>query len=200
MPKKFADKDASFSSFNSSDDEDYEILPEKELKELREELKKNKEFDVAPSKRLHVSINELNSKLDKLISIFDEASRDMKVEEGGLSFQDKMRPLAEKMNKILEQNSEIAEGIVALADIVKDFREDLETKGITVAEKRPLFAESPPQITTPPAEPQPFPPRMQMSRPVGEQMMRVAPPPFEAPKPPSSPPPMAPPKKRLFGL
>ena len=180
--------------------ESYELLAESELAGLRSELKKAKEFEVTPTKRLHVSLNELNAKLDRLIGIFDEASRDIKIEEGSISFQEKMRPLIEKMNKILEQNSEIAEGIVALADIVKDFQEGLETKGVVVADKQesPSFGQ-PPVFPSVPLEPKPFPPRLPPARPL-EQMQRVAPPPFEIVRPPTTPPPLAPPKKRLFGL
>ncbi len=101
-------------------EEEYELLPHREIEDLKEELSKLKEFEVAPSKKLQVSLLEVNAKLDKLITIFEDASHEMRVEEGGLSFTDKMRPLLEKMNKILEQNSEIASGILALADMVKD--------------------------------------------------------------------------------
>lgn len=196
----FDDKDDVIKT--SADGEEYEILPEKAVSALREEVRKAKEFEIMPTKQLHVSLNELNSKLDRLLTIFDAASKEIKLEEGGLSFQEKMRPLIEKMNKILEQNSEIAEGIVALADMVKDFREELETKGITVTEKKqggtqpevPLFAQS--QMPT--FEPKPFAQRMPAPPPVEAPM--IAPPPFEAIGPPSAPPSMAPPKKRLFGL
>lgn len=187
----------------SDDEDDYEILPEKEVKGLRDELKKVKECEVSPSRKMYVAINELNSKLDRLIAIFDEANKELKVEEGGLSFQEKMRPLAEKMNKILEQNSEIAEGIVAIADIVKDFRTDLETKGVTVSEKvEPIMSVEPPQSVFPaqrPFEPQPLPPRIPLQQP-NMPIQRLAPLPFEAPRPPTGPPPMSPPKKRLFGI
>ncbi|MBS3147756.1 hypothetical protein J4219_02645 [Candidatus Woesearchaeota archaeon] len=100
-------------------EEEYELLPHKEIEELKDELAKLKEFEIAPSKKLHVSLMELNAKLDKLLTIFEDASHEMRVEEGGLNFTEKMKPLLEKMNKILEQNSEIASGILALADMVK---------------------------------------------------------------------------------
>ena len=184
--KKLSDDKSAVTDFDEG--EDYEVLPESEVKGLREELKKARHFDIAPAKELHISVNELNLKLDKLIGIFDEASRDLKIEEGGLTFNEKMRPLAEKMNKILEQNAEIAEGIVAIADIVKEFKDELETKGVLVAEKpspQPLFAEqSAPQM---PAFAVTQAPRMSSS-------------PFEAPRPSPTAPPMSPPKKRLFGL
>src|SRR3989338_11277711 len=100
-------------------EEEYELLPHKEIEELKEELSKLKEFEIAPSKRLQVGLLELNTKLDKLTTIFEDAAHEMRVEEGGMSFVEKIRQLLEKMNKILEQNSEIASGILALADMVK---------------------------------------------------------------------------------
>lgn len=208
LPEKLNNLTNNLSSDNYSDEgEDYEVLPEKEVKDLREELKKMRTFEQTPSKTMQVSMNDLNAKLDKLLAVFDEASKDIKIEEGGLSFQEKMKPLVEKMNKILEQNSEIAEGIVAIADLIRDFRSDLETKGVTVTEKQgSSFAEPSQQIfpQLKPFETQPFPPRMPSQRPAAEmqmqQMPKIAPPPFEAPRSATSPPPMSPPRKRLFGI
>lgn len=163
--------------------EEYEILPEKEIQELKGELQKLKDFEIMPSKKLGVQLIELNTKLDKLLSIFEEATTALQLEEGGLSFKEKMKPLAEKMNKILEQNSEIAQGIVAVADLVKDLREDMG-KGVTVREPgleptppAPMGAFNPPPGTAPQMLPPPGMPRMMM---------------------PGVPPP--PPRRRRFGL
>ncbi|MEM2916574.1 MAG: hypothetical protein QXT19_04430 [Candidatus Woesearchaeota archaeon] len=160
--------------------EDYEILPQKEIAELREELRKLKEFEITPSKKLGVQLVELNTKIDKLLSIFEEATTALQIEEGGLSFKEKMHPLVEKMNRILEQNSEIAQGIVAVADLVRDLREDLG-KGVTV--KEPLTISEPQPSFAPPEVPPETPPR----------------PPAIMP-PPGLPPPPPPPRKRRFGL
>ena len=115
----------------SPEGEDYEILPQKEIQELKGELQRLKDFEIAPSKKMQVSLVELNNKLDKLLSIFEEATTALQLEEGGMSFKDKMKPVVEKMNKILEQNSEIAQGIVAVADLVKDLREDMGKGGFS---------------------------------------------------------------------
>ena len=106
------------------EEEEYEILPHKELRELKEELNKLKEFEISPTKKMHVTMVELNHKLDKLITIFEDAMHEIRIEEGGLSFAEKMSPLLDKMNKILEQNSEIASGILAVADMVKELKGD----------------------------------------------------------------------------
>ena len=99
--------------------EEYELLPHKEIEGLREELQKLKEFEITPTKKLRVSLVELNHKLDKLLKIFDEARHEIRTEEIGLGFKEKMKPIIEKMDKVLEQQADIAEGMVALADIVK---------------------------------------------------------------------------------
>ncbi len=140
-------------------EDEYELLPHKEIEELKEELAKLKEFEIAPSKKLHVSLLELNTKLDKLITIFEDASHEMRVEEGGLSFTEKMKPLLEKMGKILEQNSEIASGILALADMIKEMKGERaepahEEPEIPTPLETPAFAmpqpAAPPAITAPP--------------------------------------------------
>ena len=103
--------------------EEYEILPHKELHELREELGKLKE---RPTDRtLQISMVELASKLDRMMDIFEEAQEMIRVEEGALTFQEKMRPLLERMDKVLQQNSQIAEGIVGLHDLIMDMRDEM---------------------------------------------------------------------------
>jgi hypothetical protein len=168
-------------------EEEYELLPHREIEDLKEELSKLKEFEVAPSKKLQVSLLEVNAKLDKLITIFEDASHEMRVEEGGLSFTDKMRPLLEKMNKILEQNSEIASGILALADMVKEKSGRMESGFETYnAPPTPTGFNVPPKMA-----------ETQSSAPMGMQGQTAG------PMPPGVPPgmPLPPlPKRRTFGL
>jgi len=116
-------------STNNSE-EDYELMPHQEIEELKEELAKLKEFEITPTKKLRISLVELNSKIDKLLDIFEEANRQIQIEEGGMTFNEKMKPLIDKMHKILEQNSQIAEGIVTMADMVKEMKQALQEKGI----------------------------------------------------------------------
>jgi hypothetical protein len=166
------------------EEDEYELLPHREIEDLKEELAKLKEFEIAPSKRLQVSLLELNTKLDKLITIFEDATHELRVEEGGLSFTEKMKPLLEKMNKILEQNSEIASGILALADMVKELKE------------------RPEEAPRPMPEPEPMMPTPAMPRPTGMMAPPARAPPVGA-MPPGVPPgmPLPPlPRKRTFGI
>jgi hypothetical protein len=160
--------------------EEYELLPHKEIEELKDELAKLKEFEITPTKKLRVSLVELNSKLDKLLDIFEDAMRQVQIEEGGMTFHEKMKPIVDKMNKILDQNAQIAEGIVTLADMVK------EGKGIT-EKPFPSLPSREREIPMPPGQ----------GMPLGQGL----PPLPEAPMPPRKtimPPP--PKKKRTFGI
>ena len=118
-------------SHGPSEEENYELVPYKEIQDLKEELKRLKDVPIPTGKKLQISIDELASKLDRMTAIFEEAGHEIKTEEGGLSFQEKMKPLFEKMNKVLEQNSEIAKGVVAVADLINELRSRME-EGFTV--------------------------------------------------------------------
>lgn len=121
--------------------DDYELMPHRDIIELREELRRLRE---KPSeKTLQISMVELASRLDRITGIFEEAKEMIKVEEGALTFQEKMRPLVERMEKILEQNSQIAEGVVAIADMVN------ELKNLLKGEKRGMLGESLPPAPEP---------------------------------------------------
>lgn len=169
-------------------EDEYELLPHREIEELKEELSKLKEFEIAPSKKLHVSLLELNTKLDKLITIFEDAQHEMRIEEGGLSFTEKMKPMLEKMNKILEQNSEIASGILALADMVKEMKEGQSEQEYTPEPQMPNMPPRQPDQPMPGQTPGGVPPP---PKPAGQTTPGV---------PPGPPLPPIPPRKRTFGI
>lgn len=180
------DKDIS-----TNEEEEYELLPHKEIEELKDELRKLKEFEITPTKKLRVSLLELNTKLDKLLKIFDEAQHMIKSEEIGMTYKERMKPVVEKMDKILEQNADIAEGIVAIADMVKEMKEgkapaEEEEEGLEAPEMpdfgpEPPFTPSGPAPGIPPPGMPPMPPR--------------------GPMPPTPTAPPAPPRRRrTFGI
>lgn len=124
-------------------DEDYDILPHKEIVELKKEieaLKKN-----PGSKDVQNSIEELMHSLNKMINIFNTAVEELKLEEKEESFASKkLDPIAEKLDQVIEQNKQIAEAIVAVVDMIKEQQ--------IKQELRPV----PPQFPKP--RPQPFSP------------------------------------------
>ena len=139
--------------------DDYEILPHKDIVELREELRR---LRAKPTERtLQISMVELAGKVDKLIDIFTEAMETIRVEEGGLTFQEKMKPVLNRMDKVLQQNSQIAEGIVALADMVNELKSGGEAPALPTAPVAPMPPPGPmvlpggPPVAPPPSRPLP---------------------------------------------
>jgi hypothetical protein len=117
----------------SAPEEEYELVPYKEIAELKDELHRLKDYPIPSSKKLQVSMDELALKIDRMTQIMEEAGHEMHAEEGGLSLEDKLGPIMERLEKVLEQNSEIAKGIVAVADLIEELRQRLE-KGFMVKE------------------------------------------------------------------
>ncbi|MBW3001543.1 hypothetical protein KY338_00095 [Candidatus Woesearchaeota archaeon] len=186
---------------HSAETEEYELLPHREIEDLKEELRKLKEFEITPTKKLRISLIELNKKLDKLLQIFDEARHDIRTEEIGLGFKEKMKPLMEKMETLQEQQADIAEGMVALADIVKGMKKEkkpeLEPPGMPPGmPPRPV---GPPSSTMGPPRPSGMPPGAPPRPPAGPPPRPGAPmPPRPGMPPPRTPP--KPPRKKRFGI
>jgi len=184
--------------------EEYELLPHKEIEELKDELQKLKEFEITPTKKLRISLIELNKKLDKLLNIFDEARHEIRTEEIGLGFKEKMKPIIEKMDKMLEQQADIAEGMVALADIVKGKKEEPEEEEPSLGPPVSRIAHPGPMPPPRPAGPlrPPGPPKPGAPPPRGPPRPGVPPPGINV-RGPGAPPPRAPPKpprKKRFGI
>ena len=173
---------------HSAETEDYELLPHREIEDLKDELRKLKEFEITPTKKLRISLIDLNKKLDKLLNIFDEARHEIRSEEIGLGFKDKIKPVLEKMDRILEQQADIAEGMVALADIVKE-----KKKAAPKIEPDFPMHRAPPASTMAPPRPRMGPPAPGMPPPRPGAM-----PPRAPPRPGMLPP--KPPRKKRFGI
>ncbi|NQU98931.1 hypothetical protein HQ533_05700 [Candidatus Woesearchaeota archaeon] len=95
--------------------DDYELLPHEELEALRREvqhLKKSPYPDSKQNKNLLDTMDDLNTSINKLIKIFEGAQEDI-IKEYSESSPTQI------LKQISEQNAKIAEGIVALADLVK---------------------------------------------------------------------------------
>lgn len=140
--------------------EEYELMPHEELASLRDQLRKLKSLPAEAGGHAQASFEELSRKMDRLIEIFTEAEHELKIEEGAVSFKEKMAPLVSKMDKVLEQNSEIAEGVVALADILTEIKDKLEVGVIYRPEKgeqvgRPQRIAAPPRQQMPGMMPPP---------------------------------------------
>ena len=121
-----------------AEEEPYEIMPYKDITELRKQVQelKSKGSD-AGSKQLLDSISKLTEQMTSMMGLFKTAAEEMHLEEKDEHFvAKKIEPLIDKLDEIIEQNKTIAEGMVAVADMIKESME--KTK-----EPRPFLSPQP---------------------------------------------------------
>jgi chromosome segregation ATPase len=182
-------------------EEPYEIVPHKEIADLKKQIKELKaKGSDSDSKQLVGSVNKLTEHIHSMMSLFKSAADDMHLEEKDEHFvAKKIEPLIGKLDEIIEQNKTIAEGIVAVADTLKENMEKHPVMPQTKPEQ-----EFGPNFEMPPAEmpelnemhprtrpmPPPFMPKHTPPRPMPSMPMPAMPKPFPFDKPK---------KKGLFG-
>ncbi|RJQ16914.1 hypothetical protein C4573_02530 [Candidatus Woesearchaeota archaeon] len=77
--------------------------------------------DQKNSKDLLTAITELNTSINKMIKIFEDANQEM-IED----YQNTRLQIKDKLDEVSDQNEKIAEGIVSLADMLKKPEEHLD--------------------------------------------------------------------------
>lgn len=105
-----------------AEDEEYELLPRREIEYLKKELeklKKNPLGELKEGQTLLDSVNNLNNNIKKLIDIFAKADSDLAKEYS------ENNP-AESLNIIKAQNEHIAQGLLTLADVLREMKESKE--------------------------------------------------------------------------
>lgn len=154
-------------------DEDYAILPTKEIKALKEEvekLKKNPIAGTASGKDLLGSVDELNKSLNAMMEVFKEAAGELKMEDRDTQLiAHKINPIMEKLEEITEQNEKIAAGIVTIADMIKERLEKPKPIQRNIVMPRPARP-MPPRPMAPMPRPMPAPippPRIEPPLPAG---------------------------------
>lgn len=179
-------------------DEDFELMPHSQISKLRKELAelKEKHPDAAMQEELNDSIKKLSEQLESMLLVFEEAAQEMKLEDRETEIiAQKIDPLMAKMDELTEQNKQLAKGIVAVADMIKEIKivkPKAEPEPIKAAPLPPITRKPFPPLQGPSAMPPPgqFPP-MQEGPTFG------APP---LPRPESNIPPPPAEKKKGFGL
>ena len=158
-------------------DDDYDLLPHRQINELRGLVQdlKNK-VDRASPKELIDSMDALTKSIDSLIALLKQAADEMRYEEKEeiLSGGSEHKAINEKLDRILEQNKIIADGMVAVSNMVRDFAGKQRKQQAAPAPKpqqfQPSFQPSmrAPSFPQPGFQPQfnaPMPPRPQMPSP-----------------------------------
>lgn len=168
----------------------YELMPHKKIKNIKKEienLKKKAEKESFTSKNFMGSVNNLTQSIDSLMELFKEATESMHLEEQAEEeVSKKIAPLLARMDDLEDQNRKIAQGIVTIADMVAELKEEIAKIKIPEAPKPVLIPK--PKFVVPKHHPKP------MSRPMPPPA-QMPPPPWQKPgipQPGMMPPPMPP--------
>lgn len=102
------------------DDEPYDLMPHKQVAELKKQVQELKaKVDRASPEELVNSMDSLTKSIDSMLKLFTQAVEEMK-------YEGKEEPLAanssmvnQKLDKIIGQNRIIADGIITISDMVK---------------------------------------------------------------------------------
>jgi hypothetical protein len=112
-------------------DDDYEIMPHSSLDKLKADLESLKKTtgSSGSSKETMDAVNALKTSIEELLDIFKVASEDMKMQEAeAVGVEKKIGPLIRKVDTLIEQNQELAKGIVVIADMLKDQLPQIQSK------------------------------------------------------------------------
>jgi hypothetical protein len=145
-------------------EDDYELVASKRISKLKDDLERlrSKNPDTASMQQLQESIERLSTNLENILSVFEEAAEEMKLDDKETEvIAQKIDPLMDKLDAIIDQNKKIAQGVVAVADMISE----LKSKQGMPQQQKPRFVEKP------------MPPRQQEFRPqmAPQPMMRPAP-------------------------
>lgn len=104
------------------DDDSYDLLPHRQINDLKRQIDELKaKQDRASPKELVASMDSLTRTIGSLMDLFQKASQELKYqlkEEELASGKDSVH---EKLNRIIDQNRIIANGMVAVSDMIKEF-------------------------------------------------------------------------------
>jgi len=94
-------------------DEPYDLMPHREIIELKKQLQELKNKKTS-SQELTNSMHALTNSMDSMLKLFTETAEELKLDE-------KENSVNKKLDEIIEQNKVIADGMVTVSDMVKDF-------------------------------------------------------------------------------
>ena len=140
-------------------EDDYELVASKRISRLKDDLERlrSKNPDTASMQQLQESIERLSTNLANILSVFEEAAEEMKLEDKETEvIAQKIDPLMDKLDAVIEQNKKIAQGVVAVADMINEMKArpniQQQQQKQRFAEKQmpPRQPEFRPQMTPPP--------------------------------------------------
>ena len=117
-------------------EEGYDLVSYKDISELRNNLDGIREKKDISSKDLHDAMRKLADTMGSMLNVFGAAAEQMKIEEKEYESEDKKHELIiSRLDKLLDQNKTIAEGMVAVVEMFKEKFPQREKEA-------PMFAET----------------------------------------------------------
>ncbi len=172
--------------------DDNEFVSYKDISELKKELEGMKGKSEISNKELYDGLQRLANTIGEMLDVFSAASAQLKLEDREFEAESRKHDIiVSKLDKVLDQNKTIAEGMVAIVEMIKERmipHEELSEKPAEEKEET-LFKAVPMPSTMPPArqEWQPRPEPM-MPRPMPRMMPPLNPVPMPQTSMPSMPP------------
>lgn len=108
---------------------EYAIVPEEEFLSLKKDVDKIKDNPLGSTKEgknMSKNLEELNTSLTGLVKLFNAATQEMKITEDGEGKNSNNDEILARLDNLEKQNEKIAKGIVAVADMFKEFKEEME--------------------------------------------------------------------------
>ena len=100
-------------------DDSYEMVPYKDILELKKDIE---ELKKGGGTELIASMRSLTSIINELIAILKEAAKGMSEDSSG-----SLKNVSDKLDAIIAQNEKIADGLVAIGDMMENNRANNKT-------------------------------------------------------------------------
>jgi len=114
-----------------AEEENFELIPHKQFLELKRDMESIKKNPFGPrTEEILMNMTELSRSLDEMVKAFKEATESTQNQE----LQDltaMINPVSVKIDTLFEHNKKIAQGVLAIADMLKDtltLTNDLQNK------------------------------------------------------------------------
>lgn len=116
------------------DDDSYDMLPHREIAELKRQIQElQARTQKSTPQEIVNALNAVANSMESMLRLFSEAAQELKIEQ-----RESPDAMNRKLDEVIEQNKTIAEGMIAVSDMVKDFVEGQKSK----APQRPFPQQS----------------------------------------------------------
>ena len=127
--------------------EDPEFAPYKDISDLKRELEVIKDRREVSTKDLHDAVRKLTDTMDNMLGVFAAAAEQLKLEDREYEAENrKHETIISKLDKLIDQNKIIAEGMVAIVELVKEKFPQKEGQMFKADEPEPVFARPEPRL------------------------------------------------------